>query len=297
MDEAEKRFRKPWETLAHIPRYELGAKLRRGQIHFASMYFNLAPKEEDTFADMLERVTPIARELNPESLQFSPDIKGRINAAYGNGTGAHALENVFEVLQQYDVPSVHREEYESGEDEYSFQRSIVLERSNVRIHVVRLTLKESQYFGLEEGDRILNIAAFPVEIKTGRKSTSGVSNATLTRAMMREKVAPFLLEHHEVKGIGGGSWLFDTDMARELGFRSYAVDGNPYQNTFLWYQLLNADGSINRDRFNHLLAYGRFKHNFTFGFMSREEVINKFVMPKISQIISRLIKRRDQSEQ
>lgn len=81
----------------------------------------------------------------------------------------------------------------------------------------------------------------------------------------------------QTRAIVGVSWLLDTPIARQFGFKVIDEKKESQNTTPAWMQLVDKNGQIDKEKFNQALETGHLPYKNSFGYISTEEFLQRYL--------------------
>ena len=133
---------------------------------------------------------------------------------------------------------------------------------------------------IKKGDWFVEIHIEPSEKDKigGQKETNKESNISVSKALqiIAERINN---DFPDSKAIVAHSWILDSKIAEEVGFKIVSKDKKISSRLDFWGQFVNKDGSINEKRANEFLKTGRPHHLTKLGYIPVKDFLEKY-LPK-----------------
>jgi hypothetical protein len=232
-----------------------------------------------SFAEAVETYTPFLADMYGNvdaNHSFSKDEKLRLNAIYEKNPGRDPLElfksvmDYLEILSPATLPDFEKQAAHRKDDP-----DVMYFNAEHRCFVTKRPVKEEErglFRGAAVGDEIFDIIIYPA-IPNGKKDQS--PNRVYLPFLLRE-LAQKIKGYPNVKGVGGVSWMYGTEIAKRAGFEQTArypdVLGH-LQNRWAYLQLLGKD-DFNMDRLFKFYDTGELPIQVMAGWIGREKLLS-----------------------
>jgi hypothetical protein len=253
-----------------------------------------------------ERIEAASVEKHEEAL-FTQllDVQFRYaDILYGSEEGKNESEDFVDFLKKYSVVNelALKEPYATELRKIHDQRAenwtsqsieVVLKAfADLGLRLTRPRGTERKSFGLIEYE---NPKKVPQLEKYGIAATDDVIEIHGTDAFKKPdspagagkalaRLAEEIVDRYpQTRYILGKSWLIDTPLAENIGFKKIHLDEEDMQKfrhgLGFWMQFINKDGQIDQGRLQHLMETGQAPHEYRIGYMPIEKFLYRF-LPK-----------------